>query len=102
MRYGELAVSHRGAVSVAILRNASATFSAMATDSATDATADSTIGWAEGQAPSSINDSARAQMAVQAKWRDDISGAIVTGGTSTSYQSRRTPFSTALLTWAIS
>ena len=28
-----------------------------------DATADSTINWAEGQAPSSINDSARAMMA---------------------------------------
>lgn len=50
-----------------------------------DATADSTINWAEGQAPSSINDSARAMMAATAKFRDDISGAIVTGGTSTAY-----------------
>jgi hypothetical protein len=41
---------------------------------ATNATADSTINWAEGQAPSTINDSARAMMAVEAKWRDDISG----------------------------
>lgn len=43
-------------------------------------------------APSSVNDSARAEMASVAKWRDDISGAIATGGTSTaltvtSYQS---------------
>src|SRR5437868_7285220 len=50
-----------------------------------DATADSTINWAEGQAPSSINDSARAMMAAAAKYRDDIAGAIVTGGTSTAY-----------------
>jgi len=51
----------------------------------TDATADSTINWSEGQAPSSINDSARAMMAATAKYRDDISGAIVTSGTSVAY-----------------
>lgn len=50
-----------------------------------DATADSTINWAEGQAPSSVNDSARAMMAATAKYRDDIAGAIVTGGSSTAY-----------------
>src|SRR5262245_54777847 len=50
-----------------------------------DATADSTINWAEGQAPSSINDSGRAMMAAIAKYRDDIGGAIATGGTSTAY-----------------
>jgi microcystin-dependent protein len=50
-----------------------------------DATADSTINWAEGQAPSSINDSARAMMAATAKYRDDIAGAIITSGTSTAY-----------------
>src|SRR3954447_19623355 len=50
-----------------------------------DATADSTINWAEGQAPSSINDSARSMMAATAKYRDDIAGAIVTAGTSTAY-----------------
>lgn len=52
---------------------------------ANNATADSTINWAEGQAPSSVNDSARAMMAATASWRDDISGAIATGGTSTAY-----------------
>lgn len=52
---------------------------------ASDATADSTINWAEGQTPSSVNDSARAMMAATAKYRDDIAGAIVTGGTSTAY-----------------
>ena len=50
-----------------------------------DATADSTINWAEGQAPRSVNDSARAMMAATAKYRDDIAGAITTGGTSTAY-----------------
>ena len=52
---------------------------------AADAAADSTINWAEGQAPSSINDSARAMMAATAKYRDDIAGAIITFGTSTAY-----------------
>lgn len=50
-----------------------------------DATADSTINWSEGQAPSSINDSARAMMAATAKYRDDISGAIITAGTGSAY-----------------
>jgi microcystin-dependent protein len=52
---------------------------------ASNATADSTVNWAEGQAPSSVNDSARAMMASTAAFRDDIAGAIVTGGSSTAY-----------------
>lgn len=52
---------------------------------ANNATADSTVNWQEGQSPSSVNDSARAMMASTAAFRDDITGAIVTGGTSTAY-----------------
>lgn len=52
---------------------------------ANNATADSTINWSEGQAPSTVNDSGRAMMASTAAFRDDIAGAIATGGTSTAY-----------------
>src|SRR5215472_8654913 len=52
---------------------------------ATNASADSTVNWAEGMAPSAVNDSARAMMARLAEWRDDISGTLVTSGTSTAY-----------------
>ena len=52
---------------------------------ASNATADSNINWSEGQAPSSVNDSARALMASAAKWRDDITGINVTTGTGTAY-----------------
>lgn len=52
---------------------------------ASNATADASVNWAEGMAPSAVNDSARAMMASAAGYRDDISGAIATGGTSTAY-----------------
>jgi microcystin-dependent protein len=52
---------------------------------ASNSTADSNVNWAEGQAPSSVNDSARAMMASLAGYRDDIAGAITTGGSSTAY-----------------
>jgi microcystin-dependent protein len=52
---------------------------------ANNATADGLINWQEGQAPSSVNDSGRAMMAAVAKYRDDVSGAITTSGTSTAY-----------------
>lgn len=52
---------------------------------ASNSTADATVNWAEGMAPSAVNDSARAMMASTAAFRDDISGAIATGGTSTAY-----------------
>jgi microcystin-dependent protein len=50
-----------------------------------NATADNTINWAEGMAPSAVNDSARAKMARIAEWRDDVSGTVTTGGTATAY-----------------
>jgi microcystin-dependent protein len=50
-----------------------------------NATADTSINWAEGQAPSTVNDSGRAMMAAAAKFRDDISGATTTGGSSAAY-----------------
>lgn len=52
---------------------------------ATNASVDPTINFAEGQAPSSLNDSDRALMAALAKWRDDNSGALTTGGTTIAY-----------------
>ena len=53
--------------------------------SGSNANVDATVNWAEGQAPSTVNDSARGMMAATAKYRDDIAGAIVTGGTPTAY-----------------
>lgn len=52
---------------------------------ASNASADGTINWAEGQPPASVNDSARAMMARLAEYRDDTSGLLATGGTSTAY-----------------
>lgn len=52
---------------------------------ATNASSDSAVNFAEGQAPSSVNDSARGLMASVAKYRDDTAGTLTTGGTSTAY-----------------
>lgn len=49
---------------------------------ADNATADSGINWAEGQAPSTINNSARAVMGRLAEFRDDIGGTLTAGGTA--------------------
>ncbi len=50
----------------------------------TNATADSNVNWAEGMAPSQVNDSARALMASVAKWRDDNNSTLITSGSSTA------------------
>lgn len=47
--------------------------------------ADGTVNVREGWAPSIVNNSIRAAMAALAKWRDDLSGNLVTAGTSTAY-----------------
>jgi hypothetical protein len=52
---------------------------------ANHATADGSINWAQGQAPSTASDSARAMMAAASKHRDDVAGAIATAGTGTAY-----------------
>jgi len=58
---------------------------------ASNATADGTINWAEGQAPSTVNDSARAMMAAAAKFRDDIGCNLSTSGTGAAYTVRENP-----------
>jgi hypothetical protein len=52
---------------------------------ASNSNSDSNVNWAEGQTPGSVNNSARAEMASAAMWRDDNAGMITTGGTSTAY-----------------
>lgn len=52
---------------------------------AENGTADSTVGMAEGMAPSAVNNGVRALMASAAKYRDDTSGSLTTSGTSTAY-----------------
>ena len=47
--------------------------------------ADPTQNWAEGMAPSAVNDSARALLAASAAYRDDVAGGTVTTGTSAAY-----------------
>jgi len=55
------------------------------TTAATNDDIDSTINWQEGQSPASVNNSARAMMAAVKKWFDDLSGNLVTAGSSTAY-----------------
>ncbi len=47
-----------------------------------NATADSNINFAEGMAPSQLNDSSRAVMGSAASWRDDNNTSLITSGTS--------------------
>lgn len=47
-----------------------------------NSSSDTNVNFAEGQAPSSLNDSCRAAMASIAKWRDDNNATLVTGGTT--------------------
>ena len=58
------------------------------TTAASNASADPTVNWAEGQAPSTVNDSARALMASVAVWYAQLGGGVITnstvGGTSSA------------------
>ena len=47
-----------------------------------NADADSGINWEEGQAPSTVNNSARAMMGRLAEWRDSFSGGLATTGSA--------------------
>lgn len=47
--------------------------------------ADTSINLREGWSPRIVNDSIRAMMAAVAKWRDDMSGNLVTGGSATAF-----------------
>jgi microcystin-dependent protein len=58
---------------------------AWSTTPATNASADTGINGAEGQAPSTLNDAIRGVMAGVAKLIKDWRGGLVTGGTSTAY-----------------
>lgn len=52
---------------------------------ANNGTADVTCPFPEGMGAPALNDGARGMMAAVSKYRDDMAGAIVTGGTSTAY-----------------
>lgn len=55
------------------------------TTAASNATADPNIGWAEGQLPSTVNNSARAMMAATARFKKDIDGSLTTAGSANAY-----------------
>lgn len=52
---------------------------------ASNSSADGAINWAEGMAPSAVNNSGRSMMATGAKHRDDIGGAITSTGSGNEY-----------------
>jgi microcystin-dependent protein len=52
---------------------------------ASNGAADPTASFPEGMSPSAVNDGVRGAMAAVAMYRDDIAGAIVTGGTANAY-----------------
>ena len=62
-----------------------------------NAGSDQNINWAEGMAPSQVNDSARAEMASAAKWRDDNNATIATSGSTIAYTVTSNQISTGLV-----
>src|SRR5512139_637256 len=67
------------------------------TTAANNNSADSSVNWAEGMAPSAVNNSARAEMASAAMWIGDNSGVISTTGTSSAYTITSKQVSTAVV-----
>lgn len=63
---------------------AMSSFYQWSTTASNNGTADPSINWQEGMSPSSVNDSARAMMAVLAVWRGEVSGINSAGGTSSA------------------
>jgi len=57
-------------------------FEDWSTTAATNATADATVNWQEGQLPSTVNNSARAMMAAQAAWLRAAAAYGTVGGTA--------------------
>lgn len=55
------------------------------TTAATNASSDSTINWAENQAPDTVNDSARNMMKRIAEWRTDLAPARTSAGSGNAY-----------------
>lgn len=55
------------------------------TTPATNTTVDPSVNWSLGMAPSAVGPSMRAMMSRTAEWRDDISGSLLTAGSSTAY-----------------
>ncbi len=55
------------------------------TTAASNSTADANINWAEGQAPSTVNNSSRAEMAALASFFQGLGGALSTAGTGAAY-----------------
>jgi hypothetical protein len=55
------------------------------TTAANNATADGAIPWSDTMAPDAVDNSGRSMMAAIAKWRNDISGAIISTGAGNEY-----------------
>src|SRR5512139_886097 len=66
------------------------------TTAASNNSIDTSVNWAEGMAPSSINDSARAEMASAAMFIKDNAGTLATSGTTAAYTVTSKQVSTAV------
>lgn len=66
------------------------------TNAASNNSADGSVNWAEGMAPSAVNNSARAEMASAAMWIKDNNGSLLTTGTTVAYTVTSMQVSTAV------